>query len=127
MARTVLVTGAAGGIGRATVAYLQSTGANVLEVDLRGVPYCCDLTDHEARVELIQTLQSSVASLDAVIPAAGMLHGAPAAVVAANFFGTTRLLEGLRPLLVKSASPRALVISSISSRYPCDGGVSGRR
>lgn len=123
MARTVLVTGAAGGIGRATVACLQSTGVNVLEVDLRGVPHCCDLADPEARVELIRTLQSSVASLDAVIAAAGMLHGAPAAVVAANFFGATRLLEGLRPLLAKSASARALVISSLASRYPCDDTV----
>lgn len=123
MARTVLVTGAAGGIGRATVAYLQSTGAYVLEADIRGVPICCDLADPEARVELIRTLQSSVGSLDAVIAAAGMLDGAPAAVVAANFFGATRLLEGLRPVLAKSASPRALVMSSISSRYPCDEAV----
>lgn len=123
MARNVLVTGAAGGIGRATVAYLQSTGANVLEADLRGVPICCDLTDPEARTRLIRTVQSTVDSLDAVIAAAGVLDGTPSAVVAANFFGATRLLEGLRPLLAKSASPRALVMSSISSRYPCDEAV----
>lgn len=123
MARSVLVTGAAGGIGRATTAYLQSTGANVLEVDLHGVSICCDLADPEARTELIRTVQSRVDNLDAVIAAAGVLDGTPSTVVAANFFGATRLLEGLRPLLAKSASPRALVLSSISSRYPCDQAV----
>lgn len=123
MDRKVLVTGAAGGIGRAVVAHLQSFGVNILEVDLRAVPICCDLTDAEARSRLIQTVQHDVDSLDAVIAVAGMLDGAPSAVVAANFFGATRLLEGLRPLLAKGTSPRALVMSSISSRYPCDEAV----
>ena len=123
MARNILVTGAAGGIGRAAVAYLRSTGSHVLEADLHGVPICCDLTDPAARAGLIRTVQSTVDSLDAVIAAAGILDGEPSAVVAANFFGATRLLEGLRPLLAKSASPRALVMSSISSRYPCDDSV----
>lgn len=123
MARNILVTGAAGGIGRAAVVYLQSSGANVLEADLQGVPICCDLTDPAARAGLIRTVQSTVDRLDAVIAVAGMLDGAPSAVVAANFFGATRVLDGLRPLLAKSASPRALVMSSISSRYPCDEAV----
>jgi len=123
MVRNVLVTGAAGGIGRATVAYLRSTGVNVLDVDIRGTSICCDLGDPAARTELLRTLASSIDSLDAVVAAAGILEGAPAAVIAVNFFGATRLLEGLRPLLAKSATPRALVMSSMASRFPCDQGV----
>lgn len=123
MARNILVTGAAGGIGRAAVAYLRSTGSHVLEADLHGVPICCDLTDPAARAGLVRTVHHTVDGLDAVIAAAGMLNGQASAVVAANFFGATRLLEELRPLLAKSASPRALVMSSISSRFPCDEAV----
>ena len=121
--RNVLVTGAAGGIGKATVAYLRSTGVQVLDVDLHSASICCDLTDPEARMALLETVRARVGSLDGVVAAAGVLGGEPSTVVAANFFGATRLLDGLRPLLAKSASPRALVLSSISARYPCDQGV----
>lgn len=123
MVRNVVVTGAAGGIGRATAEYLQSTGVNVLAVDLRGTAISCDLADPVARTELLRTIESSVDSLDAVIAVAGILGGAPAAVMSVNFFGATRLLEGLRPLLAKSPSPRALVMSSLASRFPCDQAV----
>jgi NAD(P)-dependent dehydrogenase (short-subunit alcohol dehydrogenase family) len=40
--------------------------------------------------------------------------------VAVNFFGMVATLEGLRPLLAKSASPRAVGISSIASTLPTD-------
>ncbi len=120
VARSVLVTGAAGGIGKATVAHLRSTGVQVLDVDLHSASICCDLTDPKARMALLETVRSKVDCLDGVIAAVGVLSGEPATVVAANFFGATRLLEGLRPLLAKSTSPRALVMSSISARYPCD-------
>jgi NAD(P)-dependent dehydrogenase (short-subunit alcohol dehydrogenase family) len=121
--RHVLVTGAAGGIGRATVEYLQTTGVQVLGVDLHGTSICCDLADPGAREALVKTIQSTMPKLDAVVAAAGVLHGDPATVVAVNFFGATRLLESLRPLLAQSPSSRALVLSSTSSRYPCDEGV----
>ena len=123
MARNVLVTGAAGGIGRATVEYLRATGANVLDVDIRGSSITCDLSDPAARTELLRRVESSVDSLDAVVAAAGILDGTPAAVMSVNFFGATRLLEGLRPLLAKSDSPRALVMSSLASRFKFDQGV----
>lgn len=123
MVRNVLVTGAAGGIGRATVEYLRSTGVNVLDVDIRGTSISCDLGDPAARANLLRTVESSVDSLDAVVAAAGLLNGTPETVLSVNFFGATRLLEGLRPLLAKSASPRALVMSSLASRFPSDLGV----
>lgn len=123
MVRNVLVTGAAGGIGRAIVEYLQRAGVNVLDIDIRGTSICCDLADPEARAELLETIRSTVSHLDAVVAAAGILGGAPAAVISVNVFGTTRLLEGLRPLLTKSASPRALVMSSLASRFPTDQAV----
>lgn len=123
MTRYVLVTGAAGGIGRATVEYLQSTGVQVLGVDLHDASICCDLADPNAREALVQKVQSRIPQLDAVVAAAGVLHSDPATVVAVNYFGATRLLESLRPLLAKSPSARALVLSSTSSRYPCDEDV----
>lgn len=123
MVRNVLVTGAAGGIGRATVEYLRSTGVNVLDVDIRGTSISCDLSDPAARADLLRSVESNVDSLDAVVAAAGLLDGTAAAVTSVNFFGATRLLEGLRPLLAKRASPRALVMSSLASRFPSDQAV----
>jgi NAD(P)-dependent dehydrogenase (short-subunit alcohol dehydrogenase family) len=120
MTRHVLVTGAAGGIGRATVEHLESVGVNVIGVDLHDATICCDLSDPNARDTLMNTIQSTIPRLDAVVAAAGVLHSDPATVVAVNFFGATRMLESLRPLLAQSQSPRALVLSSTSSRYPCD-------
>jgi len=62
MVRNVLVTGAAGGIGRATVAYLRATGVNVLDVDIRGTSICCDLGDPAARSCCERLRPASIAS-----------------------------------------------------------------
>ncbi|MBW8827780.1 MAG: SDR family oxidoreductase, partial [Acidobacteria bacterium] len=51
-------------------------------------------------------------SLDAVVACAGVTSGGTAEV---NFFGAVATLEGLRPLLLRSAAPRAVVVTSQAS------------
>ncbi|MFD0519862.1 SDR family oxidoreductase [Paractinoplanes durhamensis] len=50
---------------------------------------------------------------------AGLALPVPA-TVAVNFFGALATLEGLRPFLLGSAAPRAVVVSSMAALHPVD-------
>jgi NAD(P)-dependent dehydrogenase (short-subunit alcohol dehydrogenase family) len=89
-------------------------------VDLQDADFCCDLADPQARRQLTIAVGVAMPNLDAVIAVAGILDGPPAKVISVNFFGAVDLLKGLRPLLARSTSPRALVLSSTASRLPSD-------
>ena len=52
--------------------------------------------------------------IDGVAAVAGIPHGIPA-TVAVNYFGAVDVLEGLQPLLARSASPRAAIVASIAA------------
>jgi len=77
------VTGAAGGIGRATTARLQDDGIDVLAVDLRpdpagpGIPYEADLTDPEANRAAVAAALERFGRLDIVVAGAGIQHVSP--------------------------------------------------
>jgi 3-hydroxybutyrate dehydrogenase len=83
MARVVLVTGAASGIGRAVAERLERDGAQVLSVDLEpdedgpGVPFKADLTTREGNRAAVEAAVERFGSLDTVIPNAGFQHVAP--------------------------------------------------
>lgn len=123
MSRCVLITGAASGIGRATAELLRERGDRVIGVDLHDAELCCDLGDPAMRAALPDRIAALTPRLDAVIAAAGISQGSPSSVLAVNYFGSTLLLDALRPLLMQSEAPRALVISSIASRMPIDAEV----
>jgi NAD(P)-dependent dehydrogenase (short-subunit alcohol dehydrogenase family) len=55
--------------------------------------------------------------IDAVLAVAG---GGRTGIVETNYFGAVATLDGLRPLLARSAAPRAVVVSSTSSLAPAD-------
>lgn len=93
--RKILVTGAAGHLGRALCGYLVSDGATVFAVDLNEkglasmeselkpaegslVAFTADLSDEEQRVELVERFATQTESLDG-------------AVFAAAFVGTSEL------------------------------------
>lgn len=113
--RLYVVTGADSGLGRAVASLLAEQGRVITcgvtgEVDVRA-----DLTTAEGRAQLVADVDSlSSGQIDGVVAAAGI--GVPRVeTVALNHFGTVAVMEGLRPLLARSAAPAAVVVSSSST------------
>ena len=105
--RTVVVTGAASGIGRQTAIELRNRGAMVVGVDLveaadvdEFVP--CDLADPSAIEELVEALPGGVNGLCNV---AGVAPSRPAEeVLRVNFLGLRQLTVALVPSMTDGAS-----------------------
>jgi NAD(P)-dependent dehydrogenase (short-subunit alcohol dehydrogenase family) len=120
MTRFSVVTGAASGIGRATVQLLRSRGEQVIGVDLRGADILADLSTNEGVTAMVDAVaQASGGTIDAVYAVAGLAEDSEA-TIAINFFGMTATLTQLRPLLLGSPAPRAVGVSSMASLFPVD-------
>jgi 3-hydroxybutyrate dehydrogenase len=74
--RVAIVTGAAGGIGRAVASRLEAVGWQVLRVDLRG-DFEADLTTREGNRAAVDAALDRYGRLDAVVANAGFQHVAP--------------------------------------------------
>lgn len=112
MIRTVLITGAANGIGKATAALAETKGFKVIRADLNEGDVAADLSTPEGREELISSVRALCPNgLDAVITCAGLLVSSTTSA-SLNYFGSVDVLEGLQPLLLKSPAPRVVLVSS---------------
>jgi NAD(P)-dependent dehydrogenase (short-subunit alcohol dehydrogenase family) len=120
MARTCVVTGSASGIGKTVKELLESRGQRVIGVDIHDADIVVDLTTADGRAGLVEAVRAaSGGAIDAVYAIAGLAAPVPA-TVAVNFFGMIATLEGLRPLLLSSAAPRAVGVASMASLMPVD-------
>lgn len=122
--RTYVVTGADSGIGALTASTLEELGAQVISCGLSDeVDIQADLETEEGRSHLIDRVcQLSPDGVDGVALVAGV-GAAAAATVRINYFGTLAVLIGLRPLLLRSAAPRAVIISSSSALSSGDSDI----
>jgi len=83
MKRKTLVSGAAGGIGRAIAERLVRDGHDVLAVDLHpdpdgpGEPFEADLTTREGNRAAVEAALARFGGLDAIVANAGFQHVAP--------------------------------------------------
>jgi 3-hydroxybutyrate dehydrogenase len=81
--RSVLVTGAASGIGRAIAARLEHDGMGVLAVDIApdadgpGVPHAADLATADGNRGAVEAALARFGRLDGVVANAGFQHVAP--------------------------------------------------
>ena len=120
MARTVVITGAASGIGKATVALAEARGWQPIRADLNEGDVKADLATPHGRAALVEGVTALVGErLDAVIACAGVALPTPL-TVQVNYFGAIATLEGMRPLLAKGTLPRAVGISSFASIMQAD-------
>ena len=101
--KTIVLTGAASGIGAATLELLTRTDADVHAVDLAPIApggyasYEADLGDPTSITDVISALPVGV---DALLNCAGVPNGGrftPAQVMAVNWFGLRMLTENLLP------------------------------
>ncbi|MGJ3507633.1 SDR family oxidoreductase [Enemella sp. A6] len=112
MARQVVVTGAASGIGKAVTELLRSQGHTVIGVDLKGVEVNADLSTPEGRKQAVdEVLKLSDGKIDAAILAAGISRPEPL-TVSVNYFGVVEFAEGIHEALRASAEPRLVVLAS---------------
>jgi NAD(P)-dependent dehydrogenase (short-subunit alcohol dehydrogenase family) len=114
--RTYLITGTASGIGAATASMVEKRGGRVIRCDLHDADIEVDLSTRHGR----ETLASRAAEyqvIDAVLAIAG---GGQRGLIETNFFGAVATLEGVRPMLLRSDAPRAVVISSTASLASAD-------
>ena len=123
--RTIVVTGAASGMGAATAACLKAEGQRVIGVAVRDSDVTADLSTAAGRAEALNSINGLADGvIDGVVTWAGVagLTTVPGSLLASvNFFGSVVLLEGLRPLLANGDRPSAVAISSNSTT--CQPGV----
>ncbi|SOZ19654.1 putative Short-chain dehydrogenase/reductase SDR [Cupriavidus taiwanensis] len=116
--RTVVVTGAASGMGAAVRQRMLADGCRVIGVDLRDADILADLSTAQGRAGAIDAvLSQSGGGIDQLICCAGLgPHVDPATLVASvNYFGVVALLDGLFDALRQGAEPCAVVVSSNSA------------
>lgn len=114
MSRTYVVTGAASGIGAATVARLGSLGHRAVTVDRRDADVEVDLSTEDGRRRLVDAVGAVTGGVvDAVIACAGTAHRGRTDV-RVNYFGAVATLDGLRPMLASGTAPRAVATSSVA-------------
>jgi len=139
---SVLITGAAGGLGRALAARFSIVGAQLSLVDIDGrrlnaaaaehpdaVSIICDITDPAACGDAISTVLDAHGGIDVLINNAGMTHRSafldtdPAVirrVMEVNYLGSVNITSAALPSLVERSGAIG-VISSVAGFAPVLG------
>ncbi|MBP9702725.1 SDR family oxidoreductase [Candidatus Woesebacteria bacterium] len=128
--KTILITGATGGIGSVLAQKLSDLGANVITIgrDQKKVAsYHADLADRASRQKLVDTLLSNHTNIDFVIHAAGIAIDKPFSDISQQDWEQSYMInvespyfitQGLLPILKNS---RIIVIGSKMGVIPTAG------
>jgi short-subunit dehydrogenase len=140
-----LITGAAGGLGKAFAVECARRGWNLFLTDLRAEPLeilarslqsvygisalhsACDLTDFDSRSALLDTLRKEPIRFDALINVAGIDYEGPfceqnrrqiRSILRLNVEGTLDMIHGVLPLRDPLRPFRILNVASLAAFYP---------
>ena len=119
---TFAMTGGATGIGAAVRKQLGDAGHQVIVVDIKDADIIADLSTPKGRQAAIDGIRARAPDgLDGFVPCAGVGPSvSPTSLVTKiNYFGTTVLVEAMKPLLAKKKGCMVL-ISSNSAPMGCD-------
>jgi short-subunit dehydrogenase/CRP-like cAMP-binding protein len=136
MKKTVLITGASAGIGKATAIYLAQNGYNVYGAarriekmqDLKGYgikPVSLDVTSEESIVACVEQILSEAGSIDILVNNAGSgYYGALEDMsisdakyqMEVNVFGVARLIQLVLPTMRKNNFGKIVNISSVGGK-----------
>ncbi|WP_124039779.1 SDR family oxidoreductase [Neoactinobaculum massilliense] len=119
MVRTIIVTGAGSGIGKATADLLRVRGEEVIGLDLKGADYPVDLSDRSAIEAVAAQIAQTHDHIDGLVVNAGVSAQNPLALKV-NYFGAIDTIEVFKALLEKSEAPRISVTASAASLQPSD-------
>ena len=115
MTRTIVITGAAAGIGASLFQQLKLAGHQVIGVDVHNADIVADLSSKDGRARMITAIENICPNgIDGLVANAGVI-GPDALCYEVNFHAAVATLEGMRPLLELSAAPRAVVTASNSA------------
>jgi NAD(P)-dependent dehydrogenase (short-subunit alcohol dehydrogenase family) len=115
----VVVTGAASGMGAATALRLEAAERAVVRVDLAGGDVDADLGTDEGRLRVLDHVASY--DIDGVATFAGVsgFGGRQGStVISIDYFGTVRLLDGLRPALARRGGAAVAISSNTATTVP---------
>lgn len=133
--RRVIVTGAAGGIGRALVEALEVAGCEVAACDAPGTaaPFTFDVRDPEAVRSGVGDAISELGGCDAVVANAGIVDTIHRAEqfpleewrkdLETNLDGAFHLIQAAFPALAESGDGRIVVVSSVAAELGLPGQV----
>lgn len=120
-----VVTGAASGLGRGLVQRLRERGDDVVAIDVAdavhdlGVSaFTCDVADADA----VGDVRDQIGPVDLLFNNAGVVHAAPARVVAVNLVGVLNGVDAFLPDMRRRGSGRIVNTASLLAVRP-----SGRR
>ncbi len=134
MGKTVLVTGASAGIGRACADRLATSGWTVLGASRRGTGatdgsswegLSMDVDDDEGVRRTVATARDRLGRIDALVAAAGWGLAGPVeetpiaeakAQLETNFFGVVRVVQAALPGMRDQGSGRLVLIGSIGGQ-----------
>ncbi len=105
MVRTIAITGAASGLGKALRARLEADGARVIGVDIAGCEISADLSSPGGRAAAVSGINTACGGvLDGLVPCAGVGPQHPGErIVAINYFGAIATLDGLADALAAAS------------------------
>ncbi|WP_067718524.1 SDR family NAD(P)-dependent oxidoreductase [Nocardia yamanashiensis] len=144
MTQTVLVTGAASGMGRIVAQRMAAAGHRVAAVDLNAEglaataarspnmhTYTCDVSDPEQVAAVVDKVRAELGAIEQLVHAAGMAHVHGSALdhdvrqikkmIDVNYLGTVNLCQAVIPAMKAASRGTVVLFASLAGWLPSPG------